>query len=120
MSSNSPPSIVTPRTVAAIVGGACILALALATYRSEGSAFTVWGVTVLAPLVVGLVSFGLLVLVVWRMLRSRRSVPRRAGRGPTIDESEIRTVLERWYPGWDDRTRARVAAAIGYHRRRGG
>lgn len=117
----SQPSVITPRAVATLVGGACLVALAWAAVESGGS-IPAEGVTSPGPVGFGLVALGVLAFGTGVALRLRSppsSGPRRK-REMTLDEPEVRALLERWYPDWDPRHRARVAEAICYHRQRMG
>lgn len=126
MASPSRPSVLTPDAVAALVSLACLAALAQAAVEAGGTialtpAESPAGSRLLG---LGIMALGLLGIVAFTVTRFLRPVLRRAQRGDDtelrLDSVEVRTLLERWYPDWDDRHRARVARAISYHRRRRG
>lgn len=110
-------SVVTPRSVAVLVGGACLLTLALAVVDSEA---VVPADPRLILLGLGLLGLGLAAGVLRARRYARLATSRWGGyeHELTIDEDDIRELLHRWYPNWQDRHLARVAAAISYHRRR--
>lgn len=126
MASRSRPSVLTPDAVAALVALACLAALAQAAIEAGGTITLTPAESPTGSRLFGLgiMALGLLGIVTFAVTRFRRPVLQRARRGDEtelrLDSVEVRTLLERWYPDWDDRHRARVARAISYHRRRRG
>lgn len=119
--------LVSVPTVAIVHGFLCVATLVAAAIATGGRApglgpvaETGPGATLLAPLIVGVGMVALVGLVVTTVRGDapdgRRTVPRDEA---PLGESEVRAVLERWYPDWEPAYRNRVAAAIAYHRRWG-
>lgn len=120
MTGEDPPAVVTPRSVGVLVGGACLVALAVAAYDAGGSIPAAEGGALLDPVGFVLLVVGLVIVSVWARRRFRPSPPTQRERGLTLDESDIRALLARWYPDWKDRQLDRVAETISYHRQRAG
>lgn len=121
-------AIVSVPTVAIAHGLASVAALLAAAVAAGGRSPALpggplggSGSTAIAWLVVGVGAVALVGLVA-STIRAGPSFRRRAGPrfAATLEEPEVRAVLERWYPEWDARYRTRVAEAISYHRRPGG